>query len=93
MFSSIFQLLDNLVCVIFQHKIKNKMSAVALTNLLIGLVIGLISFVSKRLIDKIDSFEKSVQSILMNDVAVKKDIEKIKEDVVDHEIRISNLEK
>lgn len=69
------------------------MSAVALTNLLIGLVIGLISFVSKRLIDKIDSFEKSVQSILMNDVAVKKDIEKIKEDVVDHEIRISNLEK
>ena len=69
------------------------MSAVALTNLLIGLVIGLISFVSKRLIDKLDSFEKSVQSILMTDVAVKKDIEKIKEDVVDHEIRISNLEK
>lgn len=69
------------------------MTPVMITNILIGIVIGLISFVSKRLIDKIDSFEKSVQNILINDMAVKKDIERIKEDVDDHETRITNLEK
>ena len=68
------------------------MSQIALTNLLIGIVIGLISFVSKRLIDKLDSFEKKVQDILMSDVANKKDIEVLKSDIKNHENRISKLE-
>lgn len=64
-----------------------------LTNILIGIVIGLISFVSKRLIDRLDSFEKSVQDILLSDVALKKDIETMKSNIENHETRITNLEK
>jgi hypothetical protein len=69
------------------------MSEIMITNILIGLVIGIISFVSKRLIDKIDDFEKTLQSVLMSDIANKKDIETIKSDIEDHENRITNLEK
>jgi hypothetical protein len=68
------------------------MSQIALTNLLIGIVIALISFVSKRLIDKLDQFEKKVQDILISDVGNKKDIEVIKSDLKNHDIRISKLE-
>ena len=71
---------------------KKHMSQIALTNLLIGIVIGLISFVSKRLIDKLDSFEKKVQDILISDVGNKKDIEILKSDVKNHEVRIKHLE-
>ena len=69
------------------------MTEIMITNILIGLVIGIISFVSKRLIDKIDDFEKTLQSVLMSDIANKKDIETIKSDIEDHENRITNLEK
>lgn len=69
------------------------MSQVELTNVLIGIIIALISFVSNRLIKKIDSFEKSIQNILLSDLENKKDIENIKEDVVKHEVRINKLEK
>lgn len=68
------------------------MTAVELTNLLIGVVIGLIAYVSKRMIDKMDQFEKAVQQILISDVAKSKDIESMKSDINDHEIRISKLE-
>ena len=68
------------------------MTSQELTNLLIAIVIGLITYVSKRLIDKIDTFEKVVQDILMSDVSMKKDIDGIKEDIIDHEIRIKELE-
>ena len=71
---------------------KNIMSQIALTNLLIGIVIALISFVSKRVIDKLDSFEKKVQDILISDVSNKKDIEVIKSDLKFHDKRISKLE-
>jgi hypothetical protein len=63
-----------------------------LTNLLIGIVISLIIFVAKLFIQKMDKFEKIVQSILLSDVGMKKDIENIKEDLKDHEIRIQKLE-
>ena len=68
------------------------MTQVYITNLLIGLLIGLIGYIGKMLINKIDKFESTIQNILINDVADKKDIESIKEDVKDHEIRITNLE-
>lgn len=63
-----------------------------LTNLLIGIVIGLIVFVAKLFISKLDKFEKIVQSILLSDVGLKKDIEVIKDDLKDHETRIQKLE-
>jgi hypothetical protein len=63
-----------------------------LTNLLIGIVISLIIFVAKLFIQKLDKFERIVQSILLSDVGLKKDIEVIKEDLKDHETRIQKLE-
>ena len=68
------------------------MTSVQITNLLITILIALISWLAKRLIDKIDKFEQTVQDILMSDVVNKKEIEVLKEDVKDHEIRISKLE-
>ena len=68
------------------------MDASQLTNVLISVVIGLIAYVSKRMIDRLDKFEKIVQDILISDVINKKDIETLKSDVEDHEIRISKLE-
>lgn len=69
------------------------MTTAMLTNVLIAIVIALIGFVSKEMVKRLDRFEKIVQGILMSDVAVSKDLEKLKDDVKDHEHRISNLEK
>jgi hypothetical protein len=69
------------------------MTTAMVTNILIGIVIALITFLGKELVKRLDRFEKIVQGILMSDVAVSKDLEKLKEDVKDHEQRISNLEK
>lgn len=69
------------------------MDAVMITNVLIGIVIALIGFVSNQVVKRLDRFERIVQGILMSDVAVNKDIEQLKEDVKDHEQRISQLEK
>lgn len=68
------------------------MSSAEITNLLIFMVLGLISYVSKRMIDKMDSFEKTVQDILLSDIAVKKDIEQHGEVLKNHEERITKLE-
>jgi hypothetical protein len=40
----------------------------------------------------LDKFEKIVETILLSDVGMKKDIENIKEDLKDHETRIQKLE-
>jgi hypothetical protein len=69
------------------------MTTAMVTNVLIAIVIALIGFVSKELVKRLDRFEKIVQGILMSDVAVSKDLEQLKEDVKDHEQRISQLEK
>jgi hypothetical protein len=68
------------------------MNTADLTNLLIGIVISLIIFVAKLFIQKLDKFEKIVETILLSDVGMKKDIENIKEDLKDHETRIQKLE-
>jgi hypothetical protein len=68
------------------------MKSVELTNLLIGIVIALITYVSKRMIDKMDAFEQKLSDILMSDVANKKDIEAIKSNINDHETRLQKLE-
>lgn len=69
------------------------MTTAMMTNVLITIVIALIGFVSNQFIKRLDRFERIVQGILMSDVAVTKDIEQIKNDINDHETRISNLEK
>jgi hypothetical protein len=69
------------------------MSSAEITNILIFLVLGLISYVSKRMIDKMDSFEKTVQDILMSNIATKKDIEQHEKILDNHEERITKLEK
>ena len=69
------------------------MTTAMMTNFLITIVIALIGYVSNQFIKRLDRFERIVQGILMSDVAVAKDLDKQKEDVKDHEQRISNLEK
>jgi hypothetical protein len=63
-----------------------------LTNVLMTCILGLIAFVSNIFIKKMDRFEKKIEQILMSDVAMNKDIEVIKSDIDNHEIRITNLE-
>lgn len=75
------------------------MTPAELTNLLIFLLIGVISYFGKRLFDKVDSIEKKTQEILIDDALFKRDIEQIRSEVneihpviTDHEVRITKLE-
>jgi len=63
-----------------------------LTNVLMTAIFALVAFVSNIFLKKIDRFEKKIEQILLSDVAINKDIEVIKIDIVDHEVRITNLE-
>lgn len=63
-----------------------------ITNFLMAAIFGLVAFVSNIFLRKIDRFEKKVEDILMSDVAINKDIEVIKDDIENHEVRITNLE-
>jgi hypothetical protein len=63
-----------------------------LTNLLMTAIFALVAFVSNMFLKKIDRFEKKIEQILMSDVAINKDIEVIKSDIDNHEVRITNLE-
>jgi hypothetical protein len=64
-----------------------------LTNVLMTAIFALVAFVSNIFIKKIDRFEKKIEQILLSDVAINKDIEVMKDDIVNHETRITNLEK
>lgn len=67
-----------------------------MTEIIGGLVTLLISYIAyngKRLIDKFDRFEKTIQDIMMDNISHKKDIEVLRRDVDDHEVRITQLEK
>jgi hypothetical protein len=68
------------------------MSSPQLTNILIFILIGLIGYISKAVLVKIEKFEKTIQDILMSDVSNKKDIERLRDDVDSHEIRLVKLE-
>jgi hypothetical protein len=63
-----------------------------LTNILMTAIFALVAFVSNIFIKKIDRFEKKIEQILLSDVAINKDIEVMKTDIVDHEVRITSLE-
>lgn len=75
------------------------MTPAELTNLLIFLLIGVISYFGKRLFDKVDSIEKKTQEILVDDAVLKNDINQLRSEVnevhpilQDHEIRLVKLE-
>lgn len=68
------------------------MNGIELTNILIGLLIAVIGYVWQRFEKRMDKFERYVQNILMSDVSHQKDIDRLKEDVKDHETRITKLE-
>lgn len=63
-----------------------------LTNWLIVIVIGIVGYLGKTFIDKLDRFEKKVENILLDNVSHSKDIERLTADIDDHERRITKLE-
>jgi hypothetical protein len=63
-----------------------------LTNVLMTAIFALVAFVSNIFLKKIDRFEKKIEQILLSDVAINKDIDVIKSDIDNHEVRITNLE-
>jgi len=63
-----------------------------LTNFLICVLIAIIGWYTNRITVKIDELVKTIQDMLINNVAVEKDIETIKGDVDNHETRITSLE-
>lgn len=63
-----------------------------LTNWLILIVIGIVGYLGKTFISKLDRFERKVENILLDNVSHKKDIERLTSDVDDHEKRITKLE-
>ena len=69
------------------------MTTAVITNFLMTAIFALVAFVSNIFLRKMDRFEKKIEKILMSDVAINKDIEVIKSDIDNHEIRITNLEK
>lgn len=75
------------------------MSTAELTNVLIFMLIGVISYFGKRLFDKVDSIEKKTQEILVDDAVLKNEINQLRSEVnevhpmlSDHEVRIVKLE-
>jgi hypothetical protein len=68
------------------------MTTAVITNFLMMAIFSLVAFVSNIFIKKMDRFEKKIEQILMSDVAINKDIEVIKSDIDNHEVRITNLE-
>ena len=68
------------------------MTGIELTNVLIGLLVGVIVYGWKRFEKRMDKFEQTVQNILLSDISHQKDIDRLKDDYRDHENRITKLE-
>jgi polyhydroxyalkanoate synthesis regulator phasin len=69
------------------------MESAVLTNYLIGILITLLTYFAKRIVDKMDCIEKKMQDILIKDMEKKKDIEALRLEVDNHEERIQKLER
>lgn len=63
-----------------------------LSNYLLMILIGLLAYMGKVIYEKIETLIDEIRTIMLSDVANKKDIEVLKEKTEDHEERISNLE-
>lgn len=68
------------------------MEPLALTNVLISVLIGLLGFIGYNFYVKLDKIEKDIQHAALGHVSMSKDIEKMKEELADHEKRIDKLE-
>jgi polyhydroxyalkanoate synthesis regulator phasin len=62
------------------------------TNVLLITLITLLGYIGKVFYDKMEDVLKRIEQILLSDVSQKKDIENLKEDMEDHETRITHLE-
>ena len=69
------------------------MNASEILNYVIAALLAYIGFNGKQLINRIDKFEKKAEDIMISSVGDKKDIEILRRDVDDHEVRITQLEK
>ena len=73
------------------EKLKNdEMSQ--LSNILLMILIALVSYIAKVFYEKMETIISEIRSIMISDVANKKDIESLKSVSSDHEARISILE-
>lgn len=63
------------------------------TNFLLVVLIGLLSFIGKIFYDKLNESMAEIRSILISDMANKKDIQQLQNRVDGHEERIDELEK
>lgn len=64
-----------------------------LSNYLLMILIGLIAYIGKVIYEKIEKLIDEIRQIMISDMANKKDIETLKSVSLDHEERISKLEK
>lgn len=64
-----------------------------LSNYLLMILIGLIAYIGKVIYEKIEKLIDEIRQIMISDMANKKDIETLKIVSLDHEERISKLEK
>jgi len=64
-----------------------------ITNFLLTTLIGLLAYIGKVFYDKLGELSNKIESILINDMSVTKDVEFLKDSQRDHESRISELEK
>lgn len=69
------------------------MNATELIGVLISGLLAVIGYNGQRLINRMDRFEKKIQDLIIANVTDKKDIEVLRKDVDDHELRITNLER
>lgn len=63
------------------------------TNFLLVTLIALLAWIAKVFYSKLESFEDKIEAILIGDVSHTKDIEHLKEAKVDHEKRITDIER
>ena len=63
-----------------------------LSNILLMILIALVSYVAKVFYEKMETIISEIRSIMISDVANKKDIEQLKHTTSNHEDRITILE-
>lgn len=65
----------------------------ALTNILLTVLISIIGSLGVYLMKKLEVLSEKLERILLSDISHSKDIEKNSEDIANHELRITSLEK
>tara|TARA_R110000868_G_scaffold401604_1_gene677199 strand:- start:8 stop:217 length:210 start_codon:yes stop_codon:yes gene_type:complete len=68
------------------------MNATEMIGVLMSGLLAVIGYNGQRLINRMDRFEKKIQDLIITNVTDKRDIEELRRDVDNHDVRISNLE-